>query len=72
MPLYSTYDIAGQTALVTGASSGIGEALVWRLVEAGAFVVMAARREERLVAIKKELSISDNAVWADAEGPITQ
>ena len=56
MPLYETYSIAGQTALVTGASSGIGEALVWRLVEAGTKVVMVARREERLVAIKKALA----------------
>ena len=44
-----------QTILVTGASSGIGEATVRRLVRAGANVALAARRSERLAVLCAEI-----------------
>ncbi len=43
--------LAGQTAIVTGASAGIGRETVRALAEEGADVVLAARREERLAEI---------------------
>src|SRR5688500_11364118 len=43
--------LQGKVCLVTGASSGIGEATALRLSEAGAVVALAARREERLRAL---------------------
>jgi NADP-dependent 3-hydroxy acid dehydrogenase YdfG len=48
--------LEGRVAAVTGASSGIGEATVRALAEAGAAVALGARRTDRLEAIAKDLS----------------
>jgi NADP-dependent 3-hydroxy acid dehydrogenase YdfG len=46
---------SARVAVVTGASSGIGEATARGLRQAGFFVVLGARRQDRLMAVAHEL-----------------
>ena len=48
-------DLAGVTAIVTGATSGIGNAILRCLVSKGANVAAAARNIEKLEALRREL-----------------
>lgn len=49
------FSLAGKTALVTGASRGLGEAIALALAEAGARVILAARDREKLDAVAKRI-----------------
>ena len=61
-------DLAGQTVIVTGASSGIGASTARLLHAAGAHPVLAARRADRLAALSQELG-GALAVPADVTDP---
>ena len=54
----SLFDVSGKTAIVTGASSGLGAMFAKTLAERGANVVLAARREENLKQVQAEIENS--------------
>ncbi len=58
-------DLAGRTALITGASSGLGTRFGRILAENGARVALGARRIERLEALAGEIGANAAAVQMD-------
>jgi len=52
--------LTGQTAIVTGASAGIGAETASQLAEAGANVVLAARSEGRLTELAADIEAAHN------------
>jgi short-subunit dehydrogenase len=64
--------LPGLRVLVTGASSGIGRALVSELVAGGSRVVAFARRQDRLAKLAQELDASEalHCVAGDVTSPL--
>jgi NADP-dependent 3-hydroxy acid dehydrogenase YdfG len=58
--------LSGRTAIVTGASSGIGRATALTLARGGAAVVVQARRRERLDAVVAEIATAGGKALAVA------
>lgn len=57
-----TQGIKDKVVVITGASSGLGEAAARRLAQNGAKLVLGARRLDRLKALAKELTLGGDAV----------
>ena len=56
--------LAGRKALVTGASAGIGRAVAADLADAGAAMVVSARREDRLEDLVAEIAAAGGTAFA--------
>lgn len=62
-------ELNGKTALVTGASGGIGAALARALASAGTQLILTGRDGERLAALHRELGAHHQMVVADLTTP---
>lgn len=58
IPLTQLFSLSGKVALITGASSGIGQLIAITLAEAGAAVVLVARNPDRLEAAASAIRTS--------------
>ena len=58
------FDCTGRTALVSGASSGLGAHFAKLLAEHGARVIVAARRVDRLQALADEIELNGGEALA--------
>jgi 3-oxoacyl-[acyl-carrier protein] reductase len=63
------FDLTGRSALVTGASGGIGGAIARALVKQGASVTLSGTREAPLQALQAELGDKAHVVLADLSQP---
>ena len=59
------FKLTGKTALVTGASGGIGKAIATRLHQQGAYVVLHGTREEKLINLANQLGSNSSCITAD-------
>lgn len=60
-----SFDLTGRTALITGASSGLGTRFGRMLASSGANVALGARRADRLAALAAEIGQQAAAVQMD-------
>jgi NAD(P)-dependent dehydrogenase (short-subunit alcohol dehydrogenase family) len=58
------FSLAGRTALITGASSGLGAHFARLFARAGANVVIGARRAERVAALAQEIAATGSGALA--------
>ena len=73
MKIRTEANITGRVVVITGASSGLGEATARYLAERGAAVVLGARRAERLQALVDEITRAGgkaSAVVTDVTDPL--
>lgn len=59
------FNLENKTALVTGATGGIGEAIARALHKQGAHVILSGRREEKLAQLKEDLGNNASTLKAD-------
>jgi len=66
MPIQDHFKLEGKTAIITGASKGIGKAIAQALADAGAKVVVSSRKQEAVEVVAAEIGEQALAVAANA------
>ncbi len=66
MSMSDRFSMSGKTVLITGASSGLGRHFALVLAEAGATVIAAARRQDRLAGLVEEIAAAGGKAIAVA------
>ena len=67
------FNLTGRVALVTGASSGLGQQFARALADNGAAVALVARRTDRLLDLQQEIEAAGGkaiAIEADVTDPV--
>ena len=59
------FDLSGKTALVTGATGGIGKAIATRLHSRGAHVVLHGTSQEKLLVLSQNIGSNTSLISAD-------
>ena len=62
-------DLSGRVAFITGASGGLGAQFARTLAAAGAGVVLASRRLEKLKELRAEIEGAGCPYWSRYRGP---
>jgi 3-oxoacyl-[acyl-carrier protein] reductase len=68
-------NLAGRSAIITGANQGLGRAIATRFVRSGASVLLVARSEELLRQVERELTLlagSKNQVVCSMRGDVSR
>lgn len=52
----NSFDLTGKTAVVSGASRGIGEAIAWAYLQAGANLVISSRKLENIQSVVEAMN----------------
>ena len=60
-------DLSGRTALVTGASQGIGRACALKLAQRGAKVALVARNQQKLEEVAQQIAMSSDGATSSTE-----
>ncbi|MFL6414548.1 MAG: SDR family NAD(P)-dependent oxidoreductase [Bryobacteraceae bacterium] len=63
------FDLTGHSAIVTGAATGIGEAIALRLASAGATVAVADLNLDGAVEVANQIGSGSFGVWCDVTNP---
>lgn len=66
MSILDLFTLQGKTALITGASSGLGAYFAKILAESGATVIVTARRQDKLEKLVSEIEVAGGKAFAVA------
>lgn len=68
----AAFDLTGEVALCTGATSGIGRRMAWALSQAGADVILVGRRQEQLDTTKAEIGTAGRGRAASVTADLSE